>query len=107
MGFTGMEKFGGGLADEYGDRVLVLRPRDSDIGCPGLRALQRGFGFNHRDLVVDAGFIERTGQIVRFSGPPQRSRRKFFAVRPGRESRRNTPPGWPARSDARSRDRPR
>jgi len=37
-----------------------------------LRTLQRGFGFDDRDLVVDAGFIERRGSdralSVRFHG---------------------------------------
>ena len=54
----------GALAEEYGDRVLILRPRNCDVGRTCLRASQCRLGFDHRDLVNDARFIERNGQVV-------------------------------------------
>ena len=60
----GNGEIGGGFADEHGDGVLKLCACDSDISRTGLRAPQRGFGFDHGDLIVDAGFIKRTSQVV-------------------------------------------
>lgn len=59
-------EIGGSLAQKYGDRVFKLRSRDCNIGRARLRAAQRGFSFDHGDLVVDARFIERTRQFIRF-----------------------------------------
>ena len=49
--------------------VFILSARNSDVGCSRLRALQCGFGLDHRDLIVNAGFIERRESGRALFGP--------------------------------------
>ena len=58
-GFDRDGKRRGRLADEHGNRVFILRSRNSDIDCRGLRALQSCLRFDNGDLVSNASVVRR------------------------------------------------
>ncbi len=44
---------------QHGDGVLVLRAQQAHIDGRGLRGFERGLGFDHGDVVADAGVVLR------------------------------------------------
>ena len=65
MGRARERESGSRLADQDGNRVLILRPQNAQVGQRGLGRLQSGPRFHDRELIADAGVVLGLGQVQR------------------------------------------